>query len=268
MTFVQIELRLLEGVHVGAGRAGMVSRAQGFVPGHVIAYALAAVLGRRLGGQPADFDRAVAAVRDTVRCGPLFIGDGASQTCLLPRRDRERIERDYLIGVNHTALDGSVRRHVDGGLFEVEAIAPCRQHGGRAPTCLGGGLWMAADQIERVAVRDLLATCVLGGERNAGLGRIELTEWTVGAGTYAGLGQIAGDTLRIGAGEVVPGPALGGVGATGWQPWLGRLHDNRRGAGRRFSAPVLIRLDGLAGADTAFELETAESGFGCWKPSG
>ena len=266
MTFVQVSLRLIEGVHIGAGRAGMVSRCHGFVPGHVVAYALAAVLGRRLGGKPEDYDRAVAAIRAHLRCGPLFILE--ESTCLLPRRDRERIEHDYLIGVNHTALDGSVRRHVDGGLFEVEVIAARRRLRGGESTRLGGGLWLDADTVEGAAVKDLLAACTLGGERNAGLGRTRLETWEANATSYCGIGCIDGAGLRVAPGAVLPGPAIAGVIGPGWQPWLGRLHDNKRGAGRRFSQPVLIRMDGQPDSECTFELETAESGFGCWKPVG
>lgn len=274
MNFVRIELRLLEGVHIGAGRAGMVSRAHGFVPGHVVAYAIAAILGRRLGGQPEDYETAIASVRAQCRGGPLFIqaeDQNDQPISLLPRRDRARIERDYFIGVNHTTLDGSVRRHVDGGLFEVEAIAPCRQRPDRQPTRLAGGLWLNSDG--RVLGEDLkallgAAPLVLGGERNAGLGRVVLEKWDENAGDYAGLGlvQPGEEGLRLAAGQILPGPALEGVMGVGWQPWFGRLHDQSRGAGRRFSAPVLVRLDGQVSQPTTFVLECAESGFGCWKP--
>ncbi|NCA89917.1 MAG: hypothetical protein EOM92_13680 [Gammaproteobacteria bacterium] len=272
MNFVRIELRLLEGVHIGAGRAGMVSRAQGFVPGHVVAYAIAAVLGRCQGGKPEDYDQAIKAVRHQCRCGPLFIQadepeDSGQTISLLPRRDRARIERDYLIGVNHTALDGSVRRHLDGGLFEVEAIAPCRQHQARQPTLLAGGLWLEeGGLVLGEDLKKLLAHLVLGGERNAGLGRVALHTWDQDARAYAGLGQIQGEGLLLETGQILPGPALEGVTGTGWQPWFGRLHDNRQGAGRRFSDPVMIRLDGQVPTPTTFVLETAECGFGCWKP--
>lgn len=276
MTFVHIGLKLREGIHIGAGRAGMVSRSHGFVPGHVLAYAIAAVLGRRLGGRPADYDRAIASLRDQLRCGPLFIRDHSDSATdspagwLFPRRDRARIERDYLIGVNHVTLDGSARRHIDGGLFEVEAIAPCRQTGHRQPTRLNGGLWFARPELEGQEVRELISAVTLGGERNAGLGRVTLETWQPAADTYCGLGRIGDETgtptLLMAAGDCLPGPALGGVGGSGWQPWLGRLHDNRRGAGRRFSQPVLIRMDGLVSTPQAFTLESSEAGFGCWTP--
>ncbi len=266
MRFAQIRLHLLEPLHIGAGRAGMVSRTLGFVPGHVLAYALAAVLGRRLGGRADDFDRAVSAIRETLRCGPLLLWTG--EDCLLPRRDHARIEAGYLTGANHTALDGSVRRHVDGGLFEVEAIAARPFQGvARGPTELRGGLWFGTEEVSGVLLEELFGACILGGERNAGMGRVTLVEWDAGARTYAGVGQVEdGGKLSMRQGDILPGPALDGVSGASWQPWLGRLHDRTRGAGRRISKPVLVRVDGAVSSDGCFELEAAEEGFGCWKP--
>lgn len=289
MEFAQIKLELIDALHVGAGRAGMVSRTHGFVPGHVVAYALAAVLGRQAGGQPAHYDDAVEAVRNNVRCGPLFLLAPPEGSYLFPRRDSDRIADEYFIGVNHNALDGFRRAARDGALFEVEAISRRPLHSPYAgPTMLAGGLWVKSRLKGRVF--KALEGVVLGGERNAGLGRVRLDSLKARSvvAQYANAGSTppavggrrkkgrkkkrasgASQSQRAGIylkqGDLLPGPALNGVTGAPLQPWLGRLHDRKRGAGRRFSPPMLVRLDGYAEKDGWFELETDVAGFGCWK---
>lgn len=265
MKFVEIRLELVTPLHVGAGRAGMVSRARGFVPGHVLAYALAASLGRKRGGRAENYEDAVMAVRAGIRCGPLLLWTG--REALFPRRDRSRIEMEYFCGVNHTAIDGEMGRNVDGGLYEVEAIAPRpRRTDDCGPTELRGGMWFEEETLSGSLLRDVVGACVLGGERNAGMGRIRLTGWDCNAKTYVGVGRVKDcGRLWLRREEVLPGPALDGVRGAGWEPWFGRLYDRQRGAGRRFSEPVMVRMDGKPGEEGYFELESSENGFGCWK---
>jgi hypothetical protein len=74
MRFTGFTLELETALHIGAGRGGMLLRSHGFVPGHLVSYALATVLGKASGGRSADFTRALETVFRDTRCGPLFCG--------------------------------------------------------------------------------------------------------------------------------------------------------------------------------------------------
>lgn len=267
MQFAAFELSLLEPVHIGAGRTGMVSRTRGFVPGHVVAYALAAVLGRYLGGKPADFDKAVQAVRLYSCCGPLFLRSAMGEL-LRPRRDEERIATDYLTSTVRIAIQGWRRSAAEGALYEVETIAPKTVGvGARHATTLVGGIWYEPGAL-KLPVEDLLASARLGGDRNSGLGRTRLIAWQPGENNYAGFGVVSSSGgLFMKQGDILPGPAISGVAGAPMQPWVGRLHDPARGAGRRFSAAVLVRMDGTVEQDGVFDLVSEENGFGCWEAS-
>lgn len=123
MQFTGFILELETPLHIGAGRGGMLLRGHGFVPGHVVSYALAAALGKAGGGRSSDFACALDLVLRETRCGPLFIRDAEENRVLSPRRDRERIETRYLTARNHVTLDPQTCSAVETALFEVESIA-------------------------------------------------------------------------------------------------------------------------------------------------
>lgn len=273
MRFASLTLELDSALHAGAGRAGMVARSHGFVPGHLLTYALAAALGAARGGRPEHFASALDKVRAGVRCGPLLLAhpkpaDG--RRVLFPRRDRAAIEEGFLSGTHHVTLHAESCSAAEGALFEVEAISPQVLHGPSrgAQTRLLGGVWLADPALDGVPLSTWIGRCRLGGESKAGLGRVRVAEWRVGDGTYAGIGKADGGGLRLRAGMELPGPALAGVADAPWQPWLGRLFDPQQGFGRRLSPAQLVRMDGVVVADTRFLPSVQESGLGCWEAAG
>ncbi len=271
MQFTGFILQLETPLHIGAGRGGMLLRSHGFVPGHVVSYALAAAIGKAKGGRSADFTQALAAVFRETRCGPLFIHDLEQNRVLSPRQDRERIETHYLTARNHVTLDPQTCSAVETALFEVESIAARTLHGSERgqPVRLAGGLWHSTPQLAGQPLKDWFHRgLLLGGELKTGLGRVKLAKpgWMPDARHYAqqpdwpvnerGLQRIMGDLL--------PGPSLDGTTDAPLQPWLGRLFDPQRGFGRRFSPSALVRMDGKVEKADVFLPSNQEVGLGCW----
>jgi len=258
-------------LHIGAGRAGMLARSHGFVPGHIVTFALAATIGRARGGCPAHFAAALHEVRTQLRCGPLFICDAEKQQPIWPRRHRSDIEARYLDAINHVALALESASAVEGALFEVEQIAPRCLHGPRQgqPTRLIGGLWFQEAKLDDRPWKDWLNQSLLGGELKTGLGRVRVIDdqWNLNATDYAGLGIADGLGLRVQTGTLLPGPSMDGTKDAPLQPWLGRLFDPQQGFGRRFSPPALVRLDGVAQETGTFLPSAQEVGLGCWTRS-
>lgn len=265
MRFAKFTLELQSPLHIGAGRAGMLARSHGFVPGHIVTFALAAVIGQARGGRYEHFATALNAVRTQLRCGPLFIQDAGERHPLWPRHHRSVIEARYLDAINHVALELESASAVEGALFEVEQIAPRCLHGPQQgqPTRLVGGLWFQEATLDSRTWEDWLNESRLGGELKVGLGRVRVVEWNIGAGDYAGLGKIDGSGLQLQSG-VLPGPSLDGTTDAPLQPWLGRLFDTKQGFGRRFSPPALVRLDGVVRETGVFLPSADEVGLGCW----
>jgi hypothetical protein len=271
MRFTGFTLELETALHIGAGRGGMLLRSHGFVPGHLISYALAAAIGKASGGRSADFTRALETVFRDTRCGPLFILDTGDQQALAPRRDRERIETRYLTASNHVTLDPQTCSAVETALFEVESIAARTVHGSQRgqPVQLVGGLWHSAAQLAGQPLQDWFrAGLLLGGELKVGLGRVKLAKqgWMPNAPHYA---QQAGwpvneHGLRRIEGELLPGPSLDGGTDAPLQPWLGRLYDEKLGFGRRFPGAALIRLDARCCIPGTYLPAVGEVGLGCW----
>ena len=266
MEFSKVILELVSPLHVGAGRAGMLARCYGFVPGHVLFYALVAAIGQARGGRYEHFATTLSELQTKLRCGPLFIYDAEQQRPFNPRRDRPVIEAHYLDAVNHVTLELESTSAVEGALFEVEHIAPLCLHGPKRgePTRLIGGLWFQEAKVDNRSWSDWLNLCRLGGELKVGLGRVRITEWDLGARNYAGLGVMNGLGLHLQAGEILPGPSISGVGNAPSQPWLGRLFDPKQGFGRRFSQPVLVQIDGIVEEEGFFLPADTEAGLGCW----
>lgn len=265
MQFVKFMLELKTPLHIGAGRAGMLARSHGFVPGHIVTFALAATIGRARGGRYEHFTAALNEVRTQLRCGPLFINDPDRQRPLWPQRNRPDIEARYLDAINHVALELESASAVEGALFEVEQIAPRCLHGNKQgqPTQLVGGLWFREATLDGRSWKDWLHESRLGGELKVGLGRVCVVGWNIDAGDYAGLGKVDGSGLQLQA-DVLPGPSLDGTMDAPLQPWLGRLFDPQQGFGRRFSPPVLVRLDGVVKEASVFLPSNQEIGLGCW----
>lgn len=267
MQFATITLELLTLLHIGAGECGMLLRSHGFVPGHLVAYALANIIGKAQGGQDANFQEALVQVRTQLRCGPLFILDKEKNEPLLPYENQQRIETHYLIATNHVALNHETRSSVEHALFEVEAISNHVLRGGKErgqPTRLVGGLWYKTDQLSNKPLANWLDQCWLGGEIKSGFGRVhciglEPTQ------TYPGIGgKCDADGIHLKAGDILHGPALNGVKDAPLRPWVGRLYDKNKGFGQRLSPPVLIRMDGKVEKDACFLPASIEEGFSCW----
>lgn len=268
MRFVKFTLELQSPLHIGAGRAGMLARSHGFVPGHIVTFALAAAIGRVHGGRYEHFADAFKEVQTQLRCGPLFICDAEQQQPFWPHRHRLDIEARYLDAINHVALELQSASAVEGALFEVEQIAPRCLHGPHQgqPTRLIGGLWFQEAKLDDRPWKDWLNQSLLGGELKTGLGRVRVLDdqWNLDAGDYAGLGTVDGLGLQVLAGDLLPGPSLNGTKDAPLQPWLGRLFDPQQGFGRRFSPPALVRLDGVVQATGVFLPSDHEVGLGCW----
>ncbi len=270
MEYTSLQFELLSPLHVGSGRSGMVARTRHFVPGHVVSNAIAAAVGKALGARREDFEAALNQVCANLRCGPLFILDGDNGP-LFPRagRGRSLAGEAYLTATTHATLDLDSRSAVDSALYEVEIIAPRVLSGKRRgePTRLGGGIWSREKTISGRPLTDWLGECLLGGELKSGFGRVRLIDWAPGHGDYQGVGRATGEALELPPGEVLPGPTLDGVKQASLEPWIGRRHDPEHGFGRRFSNPVLVRMDGRAAGGCRFIPSDQEAGLGCWVPA-
>ncbi len=272
MLFTGLILELETPIHIGAGRSGVLARTHGFVPGHVVSYALAAALGKSEGGRGEDFVRALDLVRQTLRCGPLLLWDKEIKRVLLPQRDRERIENLYLSARNQVALNPCTSSAIEGALFEVESIAARVLRGPQRgqPVQLIGGLWHNAPQLAGKPLQDWFRSGVLlGGELKTGLGRVKLAKqgWMLKAPHYARNPDwpVNEHGLRCTDPAFLPGPSLDGTKDAPLQPWLGRLFDPQQGFGRRFSPPALVRMDGTVEHKTGVFLPSnQEVGLGCW----
>lgn len=271
MQFTGFILELETPLHIGAGRGGMLLRGHGFVPGHVVSYALAAALGKAGGGRSADFTRALDLVLRETRCGPLFIRDAEENRVLSPRRDRERIETHYLTARNHVTLDPQTCSAVETALFEVESIAARTLHGSQRgqPVQLVGGLWHAAPRLAGKPLQDWFRSgLLLGGELKTGLGRVRLAKpgWMPDAPHYAqqAAWPVHQQGLQRSTGDLLPGPSLDGGTDAPLQPWLGRLFDANLGFGRRFPGTALARLDARCLTPGCYFPATGEIGLGCW----
>ncbi|MCC7220568.1 MAG: hypothetical protein IT490_07550 [Candidatus Contendobacter sp.] len=271
MQFTGFTLELETPLHIGAGRGGMLLRSHGFVPGHVVSYALAAVIGKAKGGRPADFSHALETVFRDTRCGPLFIFDPGDQRALAPRQERERIETRYLTANNHVTLDPETCSAVETALFEVESIVARTMHGSHPgqPVRLVGGLWHTTPQLAGQPLQDWFrAGLLLGGELKVGLGRVKLAKqgWMPDARHYAQQSDwpVNEHGLRRMTSDLLPGPSLDGGGDAPLQPWLGRLYDEKLGFGRRFPGAALVRLDARCDRPGHYLPAAGEVGLGCW----
>jgi len=266
MEFAVITLKLITPLHIGKGRCGILMRSHGFVPGHLLTYALVNVIAKQNGAQDSDdFTEALEIVRDNVRCGPLFIQEDDPNKVLLPHENQQRIENNYLIASNHVTLYPENRASVEGALFEVEAISahPLRGQNPGVQTHLTGGLWYKNESLADLS--EWINLCWLGGETKIGFGRVECKSLKP-ADAYPGIsGKCDGKGLWLDKEKYLPGPALDGVIGAPLRPWVGRLYDKNAGFGRRFSPPELVRMDGRVEQAGCFLPETAENGFGCWK---
>ncbi len=271
MQFTSFTLELETPLHIGAGRGGMLARGHGFVPGHVVSYALAAAIGKARGGHATAFADALDRVFRDTRCGPLFILDPGEKRALSPRQDRERIEARYLTARNHVTLDPQTCSAVETALFEVESIAARTLHGPERgqPVQLAGGLWHTTPQLAGKPLQDWFrAGLLLGGELKTGLGRVKLVKqgWILNAPHYAQqpAWRVNESGLQRSAGELLPGPSLDGGADAPLQPWLGRLFDPAQGFGRRFPGAALVRLDARCMAAGRYLPAAGEVGLGCW----
>ncbi len=266
MPFAQLTLELESSLHIGSGRTGMIARSHGFVPGHLLTFALATVAGLRLGGRYADFERGLALIRSQSRCGPLLIAE-APQQLLYPQRDQERIEAGYLYAHNHATLNSESGSAVEGALFEVEFIGTSNRQGGGQKTQLQGGMWYHESELPELGSwSSLLEEIRLGGELKSGYGRVRLQQWQPHATQYAGLGTVSEAGLTLKSGEILPGPALQGVESRAWQPWLGRRFERLKGFGQQMSPVAMVQLDGIVQTDRPFLPSVEEAGLGCWQP--
>jgi hypothetical protein len=268
MQFAPITLELLTPLHIGAGRCGVLLRSHNFVPGHVIAYALAAAIGKHKGWQNQDFEKALKTINDNLRCGPFFIWDSEA---LLPHKDQQQIETHYLTATNHVTLHFDTSASVEGALFEVEAISARVLRGEKRgqPTQLKGGIWYKTEQLENQSLLEWLDQCWLGGERKTGFGRVQHVGELASESNYPGIPERRCDAegVHLNAGDLLPGPALDGVIDVPRYPWLGRLYDDKKGKGfgRRFSEPALVRMGGNVKQNACFLPANTEKGFSCWK---
>ena len=266
--FAVVTLKLLTPLHIGAGRCGMLSRSHNFVPGHVIAYALAAAIGKDKGWQDQDFDDALKTVKDNVRCGPFFICE--NEKALLPLQDQQHIETHYLTASNHVALHPETRASIEGALFEIEAISANVLRGKRRgqSTLITGGIWYKTARLENKSLLNWLDQCWLGGERKTGFGRVQTIGELESETHYPGIpkSHCNAKGLHLTSGEILPGPALEGVINAPLYPWLGRLYEKKKGFGRRFSPPAFVQMNGIVEEQKAcFLPANTEKGFACWE---
>lgn len=273
-TFTGFILELETPLHIGAGRSGMLARSHGFVPGHVVSYALAAAIGKASGGHSAAFADALTTVLQNLRCGPLLLLDREAQRPLLPRQDREAIEHRYLTARNQVTLDPESCSAVEGALFEVESISARVLHGSHRgkPAQLAGGLWHRGPQLAGKPLQDWFRSgLLLGGELKTGQGRVRLATrgWQPNAPHYAQhpAWPVQEHGVHLTQGACLPGPSLEGTLDAPLQPWLGRLFDPQQGFGRRFSPPALVRMDGTVQESGIFLPGHQEVGLGCWTRS-
>ena len=258
--FAAFRLGLVSSIHAGSWRAGMVAQTHRFIPGHLFSYALAAVYGGHLGGQPNHYAEALQAVLSSVRFAPALLSDG--QQLLYPQQHRNVIEQLYLRGNNHVTLQLDSCAAQDKALFEVEYISAKAIGGAR--TELLGGCWFRRDGLDGLPWQHWFGQFILGGEGKIGYGRCSLINWDKKAESFHDIGKIIPGGLKLAAGDRLPGPALSGVGQAPQQPWLGRLYDEKQGFGRRLSAAAWVCMDGVCENEAVFLPHAEEVGLGCW----
>ncbi len=263
MQFASFALDLTSPLHVGAGRAGMISRSRTFVPGHLFTYALAALVGAAKGGAQKDFRAALDDLLATTRFGPGFcLGEDGR---LEGWDARANI---LLTGDNHVALDPATRSAVDGALYEIETLG--HRHTDGRPVRIGAGVWFSSPTLAGRPIKEWLGALRLGGELKTGCGRTTFAAWHPNAIDYHGWGQCNGSGISLEAGDVLHGPTLDGamanVAQAPLEPWLGRTYDYARGSfGTRLSCAALVRQhDRVGRASRWLPNRGQETGLGCW----
>jgi len=271
MQYAQVCLTLASDCHIGSGRAGMLAKSHRFIPAHVVSYALAAAIGKSQGGQYADFERALEWLQKNTHCGPLFLQNPAlDNQVLLPKRDQQAIEQQFLVASNHVTLHSQTRSSVEGALFEVEVISASvvrGDHQGQA-TQLLGGIWHTGESINGKTVLDYLGDCLLGGELKTGLGRIAHIVINESAADYVGIGRVDAQGLHLKQDDILLGVALDGVKEAAFYPWVGRLFDQEKGFGRRISQAAFVAYDAAVQQSACFLPQAKSDGFGCWQVCG
>lgn len=270
--FAAFTLELVTPLHLGSGRAGMVAKSHAFVPGHLLAYALAAKRGRELGGRPEHFQEALQEVSAAARFAPAFI---LGESGRIETDWRDHPER-YLTGEHHVALHLETRSAAERALYEVELLAPLRLSGsskGRRLR-LGGGLWFRDERFGNRSWAEWLDQIRLGGESKNGAGVVRAEDWCPGSSSFHGWGHADGPGLQLSPGDYLWGPALDtvpGLTDAPLRPWLGRRYAFDRGTGgfgRHLGEVVFVRLHGkVLGPSSATFLPCGKegSGWGCWE---
>jgi hypothetical protein len=265
--FARLRLVPHSPLHIGAGRRGMVALSRGFVPGHVLSNALAAAMGKQLGGQYDDFQTALEGVLKHTRMGPLLLKNPDGDALFYPDRDRHDIAYRYLTGSQHVTLDNRSGTAVDGALFEMEMISPHILRGDERgeDTQLQGGFWFNQDELFGQPLENWLKKLLLGGELKTGMGRLRDVFCDRGQQAYPHL-RMSAEGLQAQLGDIIPGPTMSGVQYVPQIPWTGRLYDKKQGFGRRFSSPILVCMDGVAKQQQTFMPNGSQHANGCWQP--
>ena len=271
--FAAFTLELVTPLHLGSGRAGMVAKSHGFVPGHLFGYAIATALGRHRGGQPEHFRQALGEVAAAARFAPAFVLDRQGRI----EADWPEHPERHIAGNPHVALHLDSRSAVDGALFEMEYLAQRHLRGpdkGR-PLRLGGGVWLTEAKLAGRSWRDWLELARFGGELKAGYGVVSCVGWQDNPGGFHGWAKADGSALHLSPKGRLLGAALdtvAGLDDAPLRPWTGRRHDFSQGAGgfgQHLEQAVLVRMHGRWNNDatlTVLPSPALSSHWGCWDP--
>lgn len=208
----RVRVTLKTPLRCGRRPLGFVSRTLPFVPAHVPLAALTPVVVKQAGlpNRQESYDRVLVFLQNHVRFTPFFIRnpDDENVAPLFPFRNSSnlrRIEDEYLISTQHTAMDYANRGAREGCLFEIESISPVsrfdrpdktqgrpvirrgrpirREEHKKRPTQMEGYVFwktgMEQDleldsgmKLNGMPLGGLIASCQWGGERNHGYGML------------------------------------------------------------------------------------------------
>ncbi|MEA3309146.1 MAG: CRISPR-associated protein [Chloroflexota bacterium] len=272
-TMYKVILRLRSPLHVGAGQLGNVQRARSYVTGKTLWGALTARITRDKPDTPSpaqarDYRKIGRQVKEQLACSYFYPAVGEEVDVWPWGETADEFAWRYLNTYASTALDCTRHTAEEGGLHEVEYIAPTTRDG--VPVNLIGYIFERAGC--KLLWRAALPRLQLGGERTYGWGRVKslpiaedhgllFDQWEVELHQARPLVCATSDASRLLAHTLATGPhALGDVrGAL--EPLVGR---ETRQAYQHGKEPVNSGVCWLPGAPVPPDTCLVVQAHGIW----
>ncbi len=272
-TMHKVVLRLLSPLHVGAGQLGNVQRARPYVTGKTLWGALTARITRdthKHGTQAIYYQKIGEKVQKQLAFSYFYPAVGEQVDIWPWGETADEFAWRYLNTYASTALDYSRHAAEEGGLHEVEYIAPTTRDGDSVN--LIGYIFKHADC--ELRWREALSRLQLGGERTYGWGRVEdlpsiaedsgplFDQWKVELDQDRPLVRAISDNSRLLAHTRATGAhALSDVrGAL--EPLVGR---ETRQAHQHGKAPINAGVYWLPGAPVSRDTRLVVQAHGSWE---